>query len=89
MADHECKYQEHMEQMALRVGEIHASLLGTLKEPERGLMPRVQHLENWRSSVTTRTKNKIVWVWGLIGSVIGGGVVVIGGAVALKWLKLQ
>ena len=55
--------------------EIHQCLIGTYDK--KGLITRVDGLEHWRISSTSRVKNRFAWVYGLAASVIGGLIIVI------------
>lgn len=58
--------------IATQTTQIYEALMGDLNSPEKGLIPRVGALEAWRRASATRVKSAASWVWGVLGSVIGG-----------------
>lgn len=66
--NHKCEYVEDIQEIGRMVKQVHECLLGTLKEPGNGLCNRVEALEDWRKSQTTRYKSRFA----LFNSAIGG-----------------
>lgn len=68
--NHECKYEDQFNIMSEQISDIHGALMGTLDSPNDGLIPRVQKLEDWKSSTTTRIKNRMAWLYSIIGGIV-------------------
>ena len=79
MNEHDCKYESEIQTMKSNcelIPQIHQALVGGLNGTP-GLLQRTTQLEEWRRSTTTRVKSRLTWVWGLIGSIIGGSILLI------------
>ena len=79
MNDHPCKYEADIREMKNHcelIPQIHQALVGGLNGTP-GLITRTERLEDWRKTTTTRVKNRLAWIWGLFGSIIGGGCLIL------------
>lgn len=70
MNEHECRYENKIEHLVKTVDSIHSALLGTLEQPDSGALGRIGKLEAWKTSTTTRVKNRVAWIYGLLGGLI-------------------